>query len=51
MEDKLEAFLEVIDELSLDELNTLSRIIAVLTEKKLVTLVQEYNLNKPENKN
>ena len=51
MEEKLEAFLGVIDELSLEELNTLSRIINVLTEKKLVSLVQEYNINKTENKN
>jgi hypothetical protein len=51
MVEKLEEFLGVIDELSLEELNTLSQIINVLTEKKLSKLVAEYNLNKTENKN
>ena len=52
MEDKLKVFLDdVIEELSLKELNTLSAIIQVLTEKKLNNLVMEYNLNKTPNKN
>lgn len=52
MEDKLKVFLDdVIEELSLEELNTLSQIIQVLTERKLKALVTEYNLNKPYNKN
>lgn len=52
MEDKLKVFLDdVIEELSLEELNTLSQIIQVLTERKLKNLVAEYNLNKPHNKN
>ncbi len=52
MEDKLKAFLDdVIDNLSLEELNTLSAITHALTEKKLNALVLEYNLNKTQNKN
>lgn len=39
------------EELTLEELNTLSQIIQVLTERKLKSLVTEYNLNKPHNKN
>lgn len=52
MVDKLEDFLDnVIDELTLTELNLLSQIIHQLTEKKLRSAVAEYNLNKKENLN
>lgn len=52
MEDKLKEFLDnVVEDLSLEELNILSQILDVLKEKKLKTLVLEYNLNKPENRN
>ena len=51
MEKKLKAFLEIVDQLSLDELNTLTRIVDVLKEKKLVKLMLDINNNKKENKN
>lgn len=51
MEDKLEAFLGVIEELNLTELNLLSQIVHVLTEKKLNQEVMKHDLNKTENQN
>ena len=49
---KLAVFLnESAKDLSLEDLNTLSQIIHVLTEEKLSNLVLEYNLNKTPRKN
>lgn len=49
---KLAEFLnETAKDLSLEDLNTLSQIIQVLTEEKLSNLVLEYKLNETKNKN
>ena len=51
MEKKLQEFLGIIDQLSLEELNTLTKIVDVLKEKKLIKLMLDINNNKKENKN